>query len=320
MKTPSAIQFVAPQKAELVATQPLKTPPPGHVNARTLVSLTSPGTELNWGYLSQDGFPKSTGYAAIVEVEQVGSETSGVAAGDRFFTSTNHCSHVTVDVNLCTRLPDRLKAETAVFARLMGVSMSTLVTTSARPPGRVLITGLGPIGHLAAQVFHAAGYRTEGFDLLPARKKELQKKGIAVVDQIPEGEIYDLVVECSGHEQALLQAAKAVRARGEVVMVGVPWKKNCDLSAFELLHVIFHRYVQLRSGWEWEVPRNRPKFGTGSLMENYAAALEWLASGKVNVDGLFDVARPSECQQVYGGLLARTRPSMATIFDWSEIA
>lgn len=43
--------------------------------ARTLVSLTSPGTEINYNFLAKDGFPRRTGYAAVVEVQELGSAT-----------------------------------------------------------------------------------------------------------------------------------------------------------------------------------------------------------------------------------------------------
>lgn len=316
MKNSSQIHITANQQAALVPKAPEEKPGPGKAIARTLVSLTSPGTEINANFLAKDGFPRTTGYAAIVEVEELGPDNPGVGVGDRYFCSAQHCSLITITPSECHRIPENLKPEIAVFCRLMAVSMSSMVTTTARPPGRVLITGLGPVGHLAAQIFSSIGYRVDGFDLIPERKKMLQGKGIHVIDKIEEGEIYDLALECSGHEGGLLQAAKAVRKGGEVVMIGVPWKKNCDLSAFEILHVIFHRYIRVRTGWEWEVPKERKDFGIGSLDENFNAALQWLKEGRINVDGIYDLADPKDCQEVYSSLYARTRKSMATVFDW----
>lgn len=49
-------------------------------------------------------------------------------------------------------MPDGLASETAVIARLMSVSMTTLMTTKARPGDRVVITGAGPVGFLAAHL------------------------------------------------------------------------------------------------------------------------------------------------------------------------
>jgi len=319
MTTPQQIEIIAPQQAALVPYAPLGKPAPGMAIARTLVSLTSPGTEINFNFLAKDGFPRRTGYAAVVEVQELGSDNPGVSVGDRYFCSEHHCSHVTITPSKCHKIPEHLKPEIAVFCRLMAVSMSTMVTTTARPPGRVLVTGLGPVGHLAAQIFSNIGYRVEGFDLLPERRKLLQEKGVTVLDKIEEGEIYDLAIECSGHEGGLLQAAKAVRKGGEVVMVGVPWRKNCDLSAYDILTVIFRRFIRVRTGSEWEVPRERQSFGVGSLEENYHAALQWLTEGRINVDGLYDLADPKDCQEVYSSLNTWTRKFMATVFDWRKL-
>ena len=49
---------------------------------------------------------------------------------------------------------------------------------------------------------------------------------------------------------ALVTDANLTVPGGEVVLIGVPWVKRTDLSAFDLLHAVFHRYVYLRSGWE----------------------------------------------------------------------
>src|SRR5947209_1491064 len=68
-------------------------------------------------------------------------------------------------------VPEGLAPEHAVFARLMGVSMSTLTTTRARPPAKVLVTGLGLVGHLAAKIFAACGYEVTACDPSPVRRE-----------------------------------------------------------------------------------------------------------------------------------------------------
>jgi threonine dehydrogenase-like Zn-dependent dehydrogenase len=204
----------------------------------------------------------------------------------------------------------------------MGISMSTLTTTTARPPGKVLVTGLGLVGHLAAQVFAGCGYKVIACDPIPARRQIAEQMGLRTMPNIPvddatiAGQV-DLVVECSGHEQAVLDACKIVRKRGEVVMVGVPWKRMMDMQAHDLLHAIFHKYAVLRSGWEWEVPYQATDFVMGSLFGQYAGALRWLCEGRVKVDGLYTKVSPRDCQQAYQALLHKTAEKLAIVFDWS---
>lgn len=129
----------------------------------------------------------------------------------------------------------------------------------------------------------------------------------------------DLVLECSGHEAAALAGCKLVRKRGEVVLVGVPWTRHTELSAHDLLTTIFHQYAVVRSGWEWEVPPQPTDFVTGSLYGNYAAGLQWLATGQVRVQGLYSLMSPADCQTVYQGLCDHSLPRPAVVFDWAAV-
>jgi len=316
------IVFTASQKVEVLdvpdLTEPLK---PDEVRGRTLVSLTSPGTELNWGFLGTK-FPSYPGYASVFTVEEVGSEVRDLQPGARVLGSGNHREWQQAVRQAVTPLPEGLAPENAVFARLAGVSMSTLNTTTARPPSRVLVTGLGPVGNMAAQVFTAGGYQVTAIDPFEARREDARKDGLkdvrASVGEAPDDLVNQVAlhVECSGHEQAVLDGCRLVRKRGEVVLVGVPWKRRTEIYAAELLHAVFHRYVVLRSGWEWEVPVQAREFAGNSILENHAAALDWLRDGRLRVDGLATAYAPSEAQKVYDGLLAQSLPTPTALFDW----
>ena len=319
------IAFTAHQQASVVTSaDPAGPLAPDEVRGRTLISLTSPGTELNGGYLATERFPHSPGYACVFEVEEAGDQVSGITPGNVVFASGGHADRQTSRAADVTPLPPGLLPERAVFARLMGVSMSTLNTTTARPPSRVLVTGLGPVGNLAAQVFASCGYEVTAVDPTGARRDGAMKAGLADVRaSIADGPVditghVALHVECSGHEQAVLDGCRTVRKRGEVVLVGVPWTRRTEIYSFDLLHAIFHRYVVLRSGWEWEVPRQPQDFRGSSLAENYAAALRWLADGRITVDHLGALYTPDRAQEVYAGLLAQSLPTPAALFDWRE--
>lgn len=316
------IAITAYKTAEVVEAEPLSAPlQPREVRGRTLVSLTSPGTELNMCYLGKQ-FPSYPGYASVFTVEEVGSEVIDLPVGSIVFGSGRHQDWQQMPRENVVPLPVGLAPERALFARLAGVSMSTLNTTTAHPPSRVLITGLGPVGNLAAQVFSACGYFVTAVDPVERRRESARRLGLTDVRaNIGEGgpDIIGKValhVECSGHEQAVLDGCQCVRKRGEVVLVGVPWLKRTDISSFDLLHAIFHRYVVLRSGWEWEVPVRPSDFQSNSILENYAAAMEWIAAGKIKTDGLATSYSPQQAQDVYSGLLDQSLPTPAALFDW----
>lgn len=327
--TDYAVAFTAPRQAELTDAPRDPTPlGPTEVAGPTLVTLISPGTELAiyQGQHAGGRFPCQAGYAAVFEVDSLGKEVTDIRPGDRVFCMGPHQSYQRLPRQDVVPVPEGLSAETAVFARMMGISMTTLRTTAARPPAMVLITGLGLVGHLAAKVFGICGYEVIACDPDESRRDIAARSGIENVlattpldDPAVAGKVA-LVVECSGHEQAVLDACRVVAKRGEVVLVGVPWTRSTGVSAHELLYEVFHRYVVLRSGWEWELPHHPTGFRPGSIFGNFQAALGWLARGRINVDGLYHAASPRDAQRVYQDLLRKSSDRLTTLFDWKDRA
>ena len=82
------------------------------------------------------------------------------------------------------------------------------------------------------------------------------------------------------------------------------------------MYEVFHKYVVLRSGWEWELPMEPTDFRTNSIFGNFKAALDWLAEGRIRVDDLYQAVSPRDAQQAYQDLLHRRARKLATIFDW----
>ena len=316
------------QKAELLQSEIDLTRPlaPDEIAGQTLATLISTGTELNSAYLTESSFPKQVGYAAVFRLDQVGAEVSGLKVGDIVFASGSHSSYQRQSAKNVVLLPAGLSAELAVFARIMGVSMTTLTTTSARPPAKVLVSGLGLVGHLAAKNFLAAGYQVYACDPVEARRQIAMTEGLDnILMQVPveSDELYGqfpLAIECSGHEQALLDAALAIRKGGEVVCIATPWRKFTDLSLHALHNAIFFNYAHIRSGWEWELPHHPQDFKHNSLFENYAGALRWLQEGRVSVSNIYTKYHPADAQNAYQDLLHKRNNRLAVVFDWTDIA
>lgn len=313
-----------PRRAELqMFDEPDVDLPADSIEGVTLASAVSPGTEIGWAFGGNDPshLPCYPGYAVAMRLTQVGAE-SGFAVGDVVYCSANHRSHVRCKANEAWHIPAGLSPADATIARLAAVSWSTLTTTSARPPDRVVVTGLGIVGNLAAQNFAAAGYRVLACDPLVGRRALLDGLGIETraclpLDDQTWANQTSLVIDCSGHEAAVLDACKLVRKGGEVVLVGVPWTKRTELSAFDLLHAVFHRYVNLRSGWEWQVPGEPSDFRSGSIRANLEAALHGLALGRLRTTGLYRIADPRTPEPAYLELMGPGGGPLTAVFDWT---
>jgi threonine dehydrogenase-like Zn-dependent dehydrogenase len=294
------------------------------VTGKTVVSLVSPGTELHY-YTEQHETPALSGYAAVFQVYETGRAVTDLRPGDLAFCMGYHTARQRKPRAQVLPLNPRLLPDVAVWCRLMAVSWTTLVTTAARPPDRVLVSGLGPVGNLAAQIFRSAGYAVVAVDPIESRRAVAERVGlpdvrpdVAIDDREFAGSL-SLVVECSGHEQAVLDACKVVRRGGEVALIGVPWVRQSELTAHDLLWQVFHHYVVLRSGWEWELPLQPREFVTGSFFANLEAAMLWLAEGRVKVEGLYQKVRPQDAQQAWQDLLHRRGDHLTIEFDWRGI-
>ena len=325
-----AVAFTAREQVELVTCDGPGPLGVGQVRGKTLYTLVSPGTELAYGYhglryQGQASYPVYPGYAAVFEIEQVGAEVDKRRPGDVVFCMGRHQSVQQVDAQNVVPVPYRLAPEIAPLARLMGVSMTTLMTTAARPGERVMVTGAGPVGYLAAQVFKAAGYEVLVVEPDEQRRQNVVDGGIpAVYPRVPVddplvADTIALALDCSGHEQAVLDACRIVRKGGEVVLVGVPWKRQTDLYAHDVLIEVFHRYVVLRSGWEWEIPHHAADFRPHSIYGDFRTALRWLAEGKIAVEGLVRLVSPADAPEVYRSHLLKTTPALFSVFDWGRV-
>jgi threonine dehydrogenase-like Zn-dependent dehydrogenase len=324
-----AITVVAPGEIELRSERPWKGPlGVGEVFGRTVCTLVSPGTELAGAFrpdpARETRYPTVPGYAAVFEVEEMGADVAGVALGDLVFTHGGHRSHQRKPESEIFVVPDGLDPFEAVFARLLIVPMTTLTTTAARAGARVGVSGLGPIGYFAAVTFAASGYDVTAWDPIEERRSAVPGH-IPTLSAAPQPgpraqygttDGFDLVLECSGHDGAALDAVKAVRSGGEVVLVGSPWSRRTDATAHDLLVEVFHRYVVLRSGWEWQIPAAESPFVGPSAERNTKLAMRWLADGIIDVRKLATRHQPAEAQSVFEALANRTAPAVTALFDW----
>jgi len=120
------------------------------------------------------------------------------------------------------RVPDGVAATAAALSEPLACVCHALLDPALIDAGdRVLITGPGPMGLLAAQVARAMGaaVTTVGLasdaDRLTVAEQFGTRSGTA-----PEGE-YDVVVECSGSGGGAASALAAARRGGRYVQVGV---------------------------------------------------------------------------------------------------
>lgn len=159
----------------------------------------------------------------------------------------------------------------------------------------------------------ALGFEAVGSDVDPGRRALLPPSAGSLERLEPES--VDLVLECSGHEARVREAVEALRSRGELSLVGVPWRPRDHEALHPVLSAVFHRYLTLRSGWEWQVPWHAESGPTiPALLE---AALAGLGDGSIGVEGLATTIAPDRLAGAYSMLESRRAPALTYLVDWS---
>lgn len=167
---------------------------------------------------------------------------------------------------LAHRAPDGLSAEQAAMAEPVSVGVWACRKASVSLGDRVLITGAGTIGLLAAQVARTCGATNITVtDISEFRLSVARDLGFTAVSASapPVGE-YDVLLECSGSQSAVTAGVSQMAPAGRVVLVGM----GADSVSID---------VPLLQGRELSVT------GVFRYANTYPMALHLISTGQVDV-------------------------------------
>jgi (R,R)-butanediol dehydrogenase/meso-butanediol dehydrogenase/diacetyl reductase len=133
-------------------------------------------------------------------------------------------------------LPDSMRELQGALVEPGAVAAYGVDTAQVRPGDRVLITGAGPIGALAALYAASIGANVFISELNPTRAALARSLDVgevldpskvdvaAWIKDATDGVSADAVIECSGNERALQTAIAAVRSAGRISQTGLHTK------------------------------------------------------------------------------------------------
>lgn len=124
------------------------------------------------------------------------------------------------------QLPEGLDVRTAALAEPLGVGLHAITIAGGVQGKKVLVSGSGPIGLLAAAGALAQGAaEVTCSDVIDGPLERAKALGVTntvnVVSTPLEAEAYDVVLECSGVVPAVNAAITALRRTGILVQVGM---------------------------------------------------------------------------------------------------
>lgn len=174
-----------------------------------------------------------------------------------------------IDERQLFRMPDSMSFEQGAMCEPLSVGIWACHRAGLEPGDRVLVTGAGPVGLLAAQVARAFGAASVTVaDIADFRLDMARTLGFEV-EKVGEGERrdFDVLLECSGAPNALADGLWRLRTNGRAAMVGMP-KQDVTLALSrlnvnELTIGLVNRYAHT-----WPI------------------AIDLVSSGRVDVDSL----------------------------------
>ncbi len=318
-----SITFTARQKAELIASTFNEKPAAHEIIGKTLVSVVSNGSETG-GYMSYGGeasYPCETGYANILQITEVGSDVKGLHPNDLVFSLTPHRLYNLVSSKDVFLIPKDVALEKAVLCRFPAVSMTAILRSSIKPTEPAIVSGLGIVGLMCAQVLQHLGFYVYAADPNQKRRETAHTCGLKYVAPSIESFGLDyksigLAIDCSGNDNAILSIIPYIRQMGDLALVGVPWQLTSDVSAHELLRQIFYSYLNIYSGWEWSLPLHSGDFNPNSSFRNMETALRWITDGFIVTDGIYELFYPQNCDNLYSTIANGKLEKTCAIFDW----
>jgi len=190
--------------------------------------------------------------------------------------------YVAINEQFAHPVPDSLSDDAAALVEPLSVGVWANRKARVGVGSRVLVTGAGPIGVLAAQVARASGAAFVGIvDISSERLAAAERFGFsAVVDGRSTVDFSDLspdvLLECTGAVSVVRAGIRALRPAGTAVLVGMGADTDPPLPV---------GYIQTR---ELTVT------GTFRYANTYPEAIELAASGRVELDSLVGVRLPLE--------------------------
>lgn len=205
--------------------------------------------------------------------------------------------YVTIHEDFAHRLPDQVSDTAGALLEPLSVGLWAVRKGNVRPGDRVLVTGAGPVGLLAARVAKAAGAAEVAItDVNPARLQVARALGVDTALDTRETPLddtlrADVLLECSGAPAAVTAGIKALRPAGTAVLVGMGPQSETRLPT----QVIQSREITLT--------------GTFRYANTYPAAVALAAAGRLDLDVLATATFP--LADTEKALLApRTDPSV----------
>lgn len=279
--------------------------------------------------------PLPLGYCNVGIILAIGEGVTGFTIGDRVVSNGNHAEVVCIPQNLVAQIPDNVTDEEATFTVISAIGLQGVRLLKPTFGETIVVSGLGLIGLITAEILIANGCDVIGFDFDQQKVDIALVKGIKafnlsdnsnpvkITQQVTNGIGSDgVIITASTKSNDLIsQAAQMCRKRGRIVLVGVTGLgiNRSDFYEKEISFQVSCSYGPGRYDENYERDgRDYPlAFVRWTEKRNFESILFALSSGKIDVKPLItEIVELGDFNEIYGDM--RKVGAIASILSYPK--
>lgn len=309
---------------------------PNEVIVKNRYSHISAGTELAClaGIESWFPIPGVPGYTAIGEIVEKGENVSQ-EIGDHVYTFGPHAAYFKIDTTdrwhgVCVPVPAGMNEAHGSFTHMAGIAMTSIRASNIELGDFVLVTGMGAIGNLAAQMAQMQGATVIATDIEDQRLQIARDCGIGItinttkqnlkekIKEITDNKGITTYIDASGFAQVVYNSAENVALNGEIILLGTPRADyEANVTAFlQKFHLLPH-CLTLKGALEFTYPTHPNDFVKHSIERNSAIILKLIKENKLKIGPILShTLKPEHAQEAYDGLKNKRNEYIGVVFDW----
>ncbi|HEY6976491.1 MAG TPA: bi-domain-containing oxidoreductase, partial [Chitinophagaceae bacterium] len=279
--------------------------------------------------------PLPLGYCNVGKVIAVGEGVTEFNIGDRVASNGPHAEYVLVPQNLAVPIPVNVSDDEAAFTVIGSIGLQGIRLCNPAFGETIVVTGLGLIGLLTAQLLLANGCTVIGIDIDEDKIALAEQKGVICINPQQNADVVKFVKEKTNETGAdgviitasakgddiIAQAAQMSRKKGRIILVGVVGLNlnRADFYEKELSFQVSCSYgpgryddAYEKYGKDYPLPYVR-----WTEKRNFEAILQAISSGRLDVKSLItERVSLNDYKQIYNNL--GNKKSIASLLIYPE--
>lgn len=281
------------------------------------------------------GQPLPLGYCNVGKIVAIGEDVTGFKVGDRVASNGHHAAYVSVPQNLVAHIPANVSDEEATFTVIASIGLQSIRLCNPTLGETIVVTGLGLIGLLTAELLIANGCTVIGIDVDAAKIAIAEEKGITCINPIEGTDAMKFVKDFTDNigadaviitasakgDEIISQAAQMSRKRGRIILVGVIGLQisRAEFYEKELSFQVSCSYGPGRYDEHYEqMGHDYPlPFVRWTEKRNFQAVLQAISMGKLKVASLItERVQLADYKLIYDNI--SNKSSIASILVYPE--